>query len=338
MNYEVFLESIAMEASHHIETCEMGLYSAMEESVYEVIVEGNESPSSEKSIKAFIKRMVEAIKEFFKKALARFQAFFHKEKNPLSEVEEYLKKHPDHKNIKVKIPDLKETEKDIEDTRSILSRIKLKLQKGKFDKKDIEEINSKKNNTTKKVIFVSLIAAVALVGNSIRKLKKNEKETIKEIEDFSSHLPSEDIVTSTATKIFFGSPGTDNKKFPSFRDENARKLYRERKKVIQSISDKGEYMEAHLSDISTGIVNSNKNHMNCIDRAIGTIFGVWKRLENKGDAAAQRGYEIGKERAFGEHPMHLKDVRDYLNKDSTKRTYEKLGYDMDLSFAKEFLK
>ena len=133
----MFLESITMEASHHIETCEMGLYSAMEESVYEVSVEGNESPSTEKSIKAFIKRMVEAIKEFFKKALARFQAFFHKEKNPLSEVEEYLKKHPEHKNIKVKIPDLNKTDKDIEDTRSILSRIKLKLQKGKIDKKYI---------------------------------------------------------------------------------------------------------------------------------------------------------------------------------------------------------
>ena len=73
-----------------------------------------------------------------------------------------MKKHPEHKNIKVKIPDLKETEKDIEDTRSILSRIKLKLQKGKIDKKDIEEINGKKNSTAKKVIFVSLIAAVAL--------------------------------------------------------------------------------------------------------------------------------------------------------------------------------
>lgn len=336
MNYEVFLESIAMEASHHIETCEMGLYSAMEESVYEVIVEGNESPSSERSIKAFIKRMVEAIKEFFKKALARFQAFFHKEKNPLSEVEEYLKKHPEHKNIKVKIPDLKETEKDIEDTRSILSRIKLKLQKGKVDKKDIEEINSKKNSVTKKVIFVSLITAVALVGNSIRKLKKIEKETVKEVEDFSSNLPSVFVVTSTATHLF-GPLDKPNKKVPSFRDENARKVYRERKKVMQSVSDEGEYMETYLSDISTGIVNTNKNHMNCIDRAIGTIFGVWKRLENKGDAAVQRGYEIGKERAFGEHPMHLKDVRDYVNKDSTKNTYEKLGYDTDLFFAKKFL-
>lgn len=336
MNYEVFLESIAMEASHHIETCEMGLYSAMEESVYEVIVEGNESPSSEKSIKAFIKRMVEAIKDFFKKALARFQAFFHKEKNPLSEVEEYLKKHPEHKNIKVKIPDLKETEKDIEDTRSILSRIKLKLQKGKIDKKDIEEINSKKNSTAKKVIFVSLITAVALVGNSIRKLKKNEKETIKEIEDFSSHFPSVMIASDTATELY-GSFDNTNKKIPSFRDENARKVYSRKKKVMQSLSNKGEYMETYLSDISTGIVNSNKNHMNCIDRAIGTIFGVWKRLENKGDVAAQRGFEIGKERTFGEHPMHLKDVRDYVNKDSTKNTYDDLGYDMELHFAKKFL-
>ena len=98
-------------------------------------------------------------------------------------------------------------------------------------------------------------------------------------------------------------------------------------------------METYLSDISTGIVNSNKNHMNCIDRAIGTIFGVWKRLENKGHAAAKRGYEIGKDRSFGEHPMRLKEVRDYVNKESTRKTYEKLGYyDMDLSFAREFLK
>ncbi len=326
-----------MEASTRLETCEIGLYSAMEESVYEVIVEGNESPSSEKSIKAFIKRMVEAIKDFFKKALVRFQAFFHKEKNPLSGVEEYLKKHPEYKNIKVKIPDLKETEKDIEDTGSILSRIKLKLQRGKLDMKDIEEINNKKNGTTKKVILVSLIAAVALVGNSIRKLKKIEKETIKEIEEFATTSPSVFVASDARNNLIHLSNETD-KTTGTFRDKDARSVFRRMKKVERSKFDYDLYMETYFSDVGSAVIDINKKHLNCIDRAVGNVLGVWKRLENNITGSFEKGFDMGKDALlFDDKPNKVKRLKEYVDRDSTMELYDKIGYGDSLYFARKFL-
>ena len=189
MSYDLFLESLQEECIKQFEFCESGLHTLMEEVAYEVIVEGNENPSAVNSIKILIKKMVELVKNFFKKALARFQSFFIKEKDPLKDVKKFLEKHPEYKNKKITIPNITESERELYKTKSVIQVLKEKLRKRKLSDVEIDRFirEEKREDFKKKAkITIGIAAAIALVGNSIRKYKKYEKETVTDLEEFAS--------------------------------------------------------------------------------------------------------------------------------------------------------
>lgn len=330
MNYEFFLESIQMDAVNQIENYEIGMQSLLEEISYEVLVEGNEQPSAIKHLKALVTRMIEAIKDFFKKALAKFRSFFTKEKDPMNEVEKFLEKHPEHKNKKVKIPDIRKSEKDVDSSISILSRMKAKLARGKTDKRDMEELQSLKKGAKIAMIAVPIITAIGIVGNSIRKSKKVEKETLEQIKAFSSTYPL--VISSHFAKVdSLGKSYSDQEGKERF--DYALNTYRDRFETHPEVE------EQYVTDISSSIVMVNSRHLNFLDKAVGTILGFPKQFGRKAELTMTKGMDTASNLVNKADRLDPDGIRKTLSSEVVNTTYnEKLPYRDILRDAQDFFK
>lgn len=322
MSYDLFLESLQEECIKQFEFCESGLHTLMEEVAYEVIVEGNENPSAVNSIKILIKKMVELVKNFFKKALARFQSFFIKEKDPLKDVKKFLEKHPEYKNKKITIPNITESERELYKTKSVIQVLKEKLRKRKISDTEIDRfIREKKREDFKKKakITIGIAAAIALVGNSIRKYKKYEKETVADLEEFASSY----AVVGSAN--YAGKVGMTNALMmnPDYKKES-RKAYDQKRNMYRDSWERNPgIQQTYIKDVGQKIIQTNKQHLNLLDKAVGLLFGLPKRAAKKFATASQRGAEKTAERLKRNDPSEYDKVKNYIKSDRASKLYRK---------------
>lgn len=325
MSYDLFLESLQEECIKQFEFCESGLHTLMEEVAYEVIVEGNENPSAVNSIKILIKKMVELVKNFFKEALARFQSFFIKEKDPLKDVKKFLEKHPEYKNKKITIPNITESERELYKTKSVIQVLKEKLRKRKLSDAEIDRfVREKKREDFKKKakITVGIAAAIALVGNSIRKYKKYEKETVTDLEEFASTytlVGSANYAGETARiKSALHKGDYDHRK-------DSREAYYKKRDMFRDSWEKSpEIHQNYIKDVGQKIIQTNKQHLNLLDKTVGILFGLPKRAAKKFDSAAQKGAEKTISRLKTNDPNEYDRVKDYLKSKSADKIYRKV--------------
>lgn len=325
MSYDLFLESLQEECIKQFELCESGLHTLMEEVVYEVIVEGNENPSAVNSIKILIKKMVELVKNFFKKALVRFQSFFIKEKDPLKDVKKFLEKHPEYKNKKITIPNITESERELYKTKSVIQVLKEKLRKRKLSDVEIDRFirEEKREDFKKKAkITIGIAAAIALVGNSIRKYKKYEKETVADLEEFASTYTLVGCANyaggSTWVKANFKKGFHDHKK------ASRESYYKKRDMFRDSWEKSPETHQEYIKYVGQKIIRSNKQHLNLLDKTVGILFGLPKRAAKKFDSATQKGAEKTISRLKTNDPNEYDRVKDYLKSKSADKIYRKV--------------
>lgn len=325
MSYDLFLESLQEECIKQFEFCESGLHSLMEEVAYEVIVEGNENPSAVNSIKILIKKMVELVKNFFKKALARFQSFFIKEKDPLKDVKKFLEKHPEYKNKKITIPNITESERELYKTKGVIQVLKEKLRKRKLSDVEIDRFirEEKREDFKKKAkITIGIAAAIALVGNSIRKYKKYEKETVTDLEEFASTytlVGSANYAAETSMIKSIAKKGDYDYK------KGSREAYYKKRDMFRDSWEKTpETHQKYINYVGQKIIQANKQHLNLLDKTVGLLFGLPKRAAKKFNTATQKGVEKTISRLKTNDPNEYDRVKDYLKSKSADKIYRKI--------------